>query len=152
EGVPTRERLDAARGEWERIRARMIAVQEELDWEVYRLYGIIDEDLTYPAEALPPLALGERAFEIALYRQMKAGEEDTVWFKRHRSTPIDEIPERWPASYRELVQRRLDLIAEHRFIRLLEKPEHKRRWLVDPWQKRETAALRDWLLDRLEDR
>ena len=28
-------------------RARMIAVQEELDWEIYRLYGLIDEDLTY---------------------------------------------------------------------------------------------------------
>ena len=44
----------------------MIAVQEELDWEVYRLYGLIDEDLTYGADDLPGLALGERAFEIAL--------------------------------------------------------------------------------------
>ncbi|WP_322753650.1 BREX-2 system adenine-specific DNA-methyltransferase PglX [Frankia sp. Cas3] len=152
EGVPTRARLDAARTEWERIRARMIAVQEELDWEVYRLYGIIDEDLTYSPEALPPLALGERAFEIELARQREAGEEETVWFERHRSTPITEIPERLPASYRELVQHRLDLMAEHRFIQLLEKPEYKRRWLVDPWEKRESAALRDWLLDRLEDR
>ena len=27
----------------EQIRARMIAIQEELDWEVYRLYGLVDE-------------------------------------------------------------------------------------------------------------
>ena len=31
----------------------MIAVQEELDWEVYRLYGLIDEDLTYGEDELP---------------------------------------------------------------------------------------------------
>ena len=33
----------------------MIAVQEELDWEVYRLYGLIDEDLTYDGDDLPRL-------------------------------------------------------------------------------------------------
>lgn len=151
-GLPTRERLGVARMEWEQVRVRMIAVQEELDWEVYRLYGIVDEDLSYPAAGLPPLLLGERAFEIDLARQRQAGTEETVWFERHRSTPVTEIPASWPASYRELVQRRLGLIAEHRFLRLLEKPEYKRRWLVDSWEKRETAALRGWLLDRLEDR
>ena len=29
---------------YERIRLKMISAQEELDWEVYRLYGLIDED------------------------------------------------------------------------------------------------------------
>ena len=67
-GVPSREALASAQKESEEIRARMIAVQEELDWEVYRLYGLIDEDLTYGADDLPGLALGERAFEIALAR------------------------------------------------------------------------------------
>ena len=35
---------------------------------------------------------------------------------------------------------------------LLEKPEYKRRWAQEPWEKRQERALRDWLLDRLEDR
>ena len=126
----------------------MIAVQEELDWEVYRLYGLIDEDLTYGADDLPGLALGERAFEIAL---AKSGEE-TAWFERHESKPITEIPAHWPAAYQELVQRRLELIAEHPYIRLLEKPEYKRRWSQESWDKRQERALRGWLLDRLEDR
>ena len=52
----------------------MIAVQEELDWEVYRLYGLIDEDLTYCGDDLPGWRLGERAFEIALARAVQAGE------------------------------------------------------------------------------
>ncbi len=149
-GAPTREALDAAYAEHERIRARMITVQEELDWEVYRLYGLLNEDLTYFGE-LPGLALGERAFEIVLARAMRDGEE-TAWFDRHGSTPITEIPEHWPEDYRKLVQRRLDVIAGDRNIRLLERPEHKRRWLIDSWDKRVQAALKDWLLDKLEER
>jgi hypothetical protein len=35
---------------------------------------------------------------------------------------------------------------------LLEKPAYKRRWANDPWDKQEAVALRDWLLDRLEDK
>ncbi|APE09079.1 DNA methylase [Rhodococcus sp. 2G] len=149
-GVPSAEALEHTRGESERIRALMIAHQEELDWECYRLYGLIDDDLTYPGE-LPGIALGERAFEIALARSVESGEH-TAWFERHRSTPITEIPSRLPAEYRDLLQRRLDLIASNPGIRLLEKPEHKRRWAIDPWDKRVTEALRDWLLDRIESR
>jgi uncharacterized protein DUF7008/Eco57I restriction-modification methylase len=147
-GVPSREILASAQRDLEGVRARMIAVQEELDWEVYRLYSLIDEDLTYGADDMPGLALGERAFEIALAR---SGEE-TAWFVRHGSQPIVEIPAHWPAEYRELVQRRLELIAGHPYIGLLEKPEYKRRWSTEAWDKRQERALRDWLLDRLEER
>jgi hypothetical protein len=149
-GAPTKPALDAAHAEHDRIRAQMIAEQEELDWECYRLYGLIDDDLTYHGE-LPDLALGERAFEVVLARAMADG-DDTAWFSRHGSTPITTLPAHWPADYRALVQRRLDLIAADRNIRLLEKPEYKRRWAIEPWDKRVAAALRDWLLDRLEDR
>ena len=147
-GVPSRETLVSAQGESEAIRARMIAIQEELDWEVYRLYRLVDEDLTCAADDLPGLSLGQRAFEITLARS----EEETVWFERHESQPITEIPARWPTSYRELVQRRLQLIEEHPYIRLLEKPEYKRRWSQESWDKRQERALRGWLLDRLDDR
>lgn len=151
--APTTETLAAARESYYRTRARMIAAQEELDWEVYGLYGLLPEgadDLT--TDEPPPLALGERAFEIALARKVAAGEEETAWFARHGSTPLTELPGHWPAAYRDLVQRRLDLIEADPSIRLLEKPEHKRRWASVPWDKQQTAALRDWLLDRLEDR
>ena len=39
-GVPTRDRLDAARVEHGRIQGQMIARQEELDWDIYRRYGL----------------------------------------------------------------------------------------------------------------
>jgi hypothetical protein len=148
EKPPTREALAAAHQKSAEARAHMISLQDELDWEVYWLYGFVDYDLTYARNDLPGLALGERAFEIALARSGKP----TAWFERHGSTPITEVPEHWPAAYKELVQRRLDLIAEHPYIKLLEKPEYKRRWAQEPWEKRQERALRNWLLDRLEDR
>lgn len=148
--TPSAATLSDASAEYERIRGLMIAHQEELDWDYYRIYGLIDDDLTYKDE-IPEIALGQRAFEIALARRMKDGEE-TAWFERHSSTPITEIPDHLPADYQALLQRRLDVIESNPHIRLLERPEYKRRWAVEPWDKQVQAALRDWLLDRVEDR
>jgi hypothetical protein len=41
-----REVIAERRWQWEGIRQQMIALQEELDWQCYRLYGLTDEDLT----------------------------------------------------------------------------------------------------------
>jgi hypothetical protein len=148
--APTEISLRNSRAEYSHIRARMVAVQEELDWEVYQLYGLIDEDLAYRADDLPALALGQRSFEIALARAVDNTDEQTAWFVRHGSTPVTEIPGHWPPAYKALVNRRLELIASDPFIRLLEKPEYKRRWAHESWEKRQERALGDWLLDRLE--
>lgn len=147
-GTPSRDALATAQQQSETLRAQLVAVQDELDWEVYRLYGLIEEDLTYSQDDLPGLRLGERAFEIVLARSA----EENAWFDRHGSTKVVDIPRHWPARYREIVQRRLQLIEEHPHIRLLEKPEYKRRWSQESWDKRQERALRGWLLDRLENR
>ncbi|WP_433317940.1 BREX-2 system adenine-specific DNA-methyltransferase PglX [Micromonospora chersina] len=154
--TPTRESIDGARRASEAVRAEMIARQEELDWAIYRLYGLVDEDLTYSGDDLPGLALGERAFEVVLARRIEKGEEQSAWFARHGCIHTAEIPMHWPAAYRELVERRIELIESHSYLKLLERPEHKRRWGSEPWgkswEKWEERALRGWLLDRLEDR
>ena len=201
-GAPTRTALATAQSAAQFARSQMIAYQEELDWECYRLYGLIEEDLTYHGTwsrdrqgavgsamkgedhsltvaapnasssrdrkgavglsntteredhsltvAAPGLALGQRAFEIVLARKMAAGETQTTWFERHGSTPITELPAEWPDDYRQLVQRRIDLIASDPHIRLIEQPEYKRRWNTEPWDTQLARALREWLLDRLE--
>ncbi|HZR52089.1 MAG TPA: BREX-2 system adenine-specific DNA-methyltransferase PglX [Streptosporangiaceae bacterium] len=155
-GVPTRERLDAARVEHEHIWGRMIARQEELDWDVYRRYGLLvaaeAAGLMADPVSVPELKLGERAFEIVLARRMAAGEIETQWFKRHRSTPITEIPAHWPEAYEAVVARRIEAIGSRRDIALIERPECKRRWQSEPWEVKERAALTAWLLDRCEDR
>ncbi len=184
EGTPSARPLDTARARAREIREQMIALQEELDWHCYRLYGVTDDDLCLPtagddtvdatdpagaaddpddpaeaadnpddpaeAASVPPVRLGERAFEIVLARKMAGGEVETKWFERHGSTPITEIPARWPAAYRALVGRRIAAIEENANIALIEQPEYKRRWNDESWEKQQARALRGWLLDRLE--
>ncbi|SBT07043.1 conserved hypothetical protein [Candidatus Accumulibacter aalborgensis] len=151
--LPTRQSLDAACSHASHLRRQMIAAQEELDWRCYRLYGLLPADSgesLFEHAAPPEVALGERAFEIVLARRVAAGQESTTWFERHASTPITEIPARWPEDYRRVVQRRIELIESDRNIGLIERPEYKRRWNSPSWESLEQAALRDWLLARLE--
>lgn len=166
--TPNRAALSQVKDTAQSLRSQMIAAQEELDWECYRLYGLIEEDLTQrhkgtkdgsDPDALRafvtscetvPLQLGQRAFEIVLARKMAAGETQTTWFERHGSTPITELPADWPDDYRQLVQRRIDLIESNPNIRLIEQPEYKRRWNTEPWDAQLARALREWLLNRLE--
>jgi hypothetical protein len=146
--VPTRENLDAARAEWACVRNKMIALQEELDWRCYRLYGLI-EDAVEQADP-PPVRLGERAFEIVIARRLAEGVLETTWFERHGSLPVSEVPAQWPESYRAVVEQRIALIESDSTIGLLERPEYKRRWVSERWEDMERNALRLWLLDRLE--
>jgi hypothetical protein len=146
--VPTREGLTMARMASDETLGRMIAAQEELDWECYQLYGLIKEDLTLCGP--PPIKLGQRAFEIVLARKMTAGETQTTWFDRHGSTPISELPAEWPDDYRRLVERRISFIERDPNICLIEQPEYKRRWNTEPWKSQLERALRERLLDRLE--
>ena len=131
----------------------MIALQEELDWECYRLYGLIEEDAhnTEP----PPLKLGQRAFEIVLARKMAAGEMQTTWFERHGSTPITELPADWPDDYRQLVERRIALIESdpniraHRATRIQTPLEHRAVGIAASTCPRELAPRPSRILLRL---
>jgi hypothetical protein len=148
ENAPTRASLDASRGIAASTRGQMIALQEELDWRCYLLYGLHDTPPEHPEP--PPLELGERAFEIVMARQMAAGTLETTWFQRHGSTPITDLPRRWPDDYRRVVEQRIALIETDANIGMIERPEFKRRWSADSWEEMEQAALRAWLLDRIE--
>ncbi|MFC7327205.1 BREX-2 system adenine-specific DNA-methyltransferase PglX [Marinactinospora rubrisoli] len=153
EAVPTAAALREGEARYASLRSRMIALQEELDWQVYFLYKLHSEDLRLPdVSAVPELSFRERAFEIVLARRIEAGESNDEWFKRHGSTPITEIPAHWPAEYRALVQKRIDAIESNRAIGMVERPEYKRRWATEGWDAMRQKALRSWLLDRIEDR
>ncbi len=156
-GVVLHTRLATARAETMRLRRQLIAFQEELDWQIYETFGLLtvgnggsqpENQVVVPTEGLE---LGERAFEIVMARKMAGGEWETTWFERHRSTPITELPRQWPQAYRRLVERRIELIESDRSIRLIEQPEYKRRWNTEPWEEQQERALREWLLNRLED-
>ena len=156
DGVPTQERLDMARTEHEHIRGRMIALQEELDWDVYRRYALFDSaeatELVADPASVPELRLGQRAFEIVLARRVAAGEIETQWLKRHQAKATTDMPAHWPESYKAVVAKRIEAIENRRDIALIERPECKRRWQSEPWEVKERAAFTAWLLDRCEDR
>ena len=155
--TPTADRLKETHAEYTAIRQRMIVLQEELDWDVYHRYGLITDaqlaELTVPDTTdVPSIKLGERAFEIVLARKMAAGEASTEWFNRHGSTPVTDIPSHWPEAYRNVVAKRIELIESDKNIGLIERPDHKRRWQSESWEKKQKAALKSWLLDKCEDR
>jgi hypothetical protein len=147
--IPTRSVFDIARGTAEEARGTMVARQEELDWRCYRLYGLYADAPEHPTP--PPLKLGERAFEISMARRMDEGTLETSWFSRHGSTPITNLPAHWSEDYRTVVEHRIALIEADPTIGLIERPEYKRRWSIEPWETMERDAVRKWLLDRLED-
>ncbi|BAL23489.1 BREX-2 system adenine-specific DNA-methyltransferase PglX [Azoarcus sp. KH32C] len=140
--------LDDAKDRAASFRRNMIALQEELDWHCYRLYGLLDDPLECGDP--PEVAPGERAFEIVMARRLAAGALQTRWFEWLGIAPVVAIPARWPEHYRSLVQRRIDLIESDRNIGLVESFNCKRRWETTSWEDLEQAALRDWLLARLE--
>ncbi|MFG1999077.1 BREX-2 system adenine-specific DNA-methyltransferase PglX [Spirillospora sp. NPDC048911] len=155
--VPSKDRLDLSHNEHQALRSEMIALQEELDWEVYCLYGLLTTEeaaeLGTVPETVPGIKPGERAFEIVLARKIAVGQVETQWFARHGSSPITEVPAHWPEEYRRVVEKRIEIIESRpQTIGLIERPEYKRRWATEPWEKKEKAALRNWLLDRCEAR
>ena len=151
--TPTAAALREARTNWESLRRQMIFLQEELDWQVYSLYNLHDEDLRTPGSVdINEISLGERAFEIVLARKAAADKASGEWFTRHGSTPITELPSHWPQGYREVVQKRIDAMTSSRAIGMVERPEYKRRWSTEGWDSLQDKALRSWLLDRMETR
>ncbi|MFE6923811.1 BREX-2 system adenine-specific DNA-methyltransferase PglX [Nocardia sp. NPDC057663] len=150
--IPTANKIRDARNKWHRLRGQMIALQEELDWEVYSIYGLTDRDFTAHSHEIPEVNLGERAFEIHLARLVENEGLETDWFRRHRSTPIVEIPAHWPNEYRRIIEQRIAAIDSNRALGMIERPENKRRWLTDGWDSLQEQALGSWLLDRMESR
>ena len=145
----TSEFLQSKKQAAEMVQSNMISLQEELDWQCYQLYKLIDEDLTCEL-GKPQIQLGQRAFEIVMARKMAAGELETTWFERHNSTPITELPAHWSNEYKRLVERRIEVIETNKNISLIEQPEYKRRWNTESWDSQLERALQNWLLDRLE--
>ncbi|MEW2492045.1 BREX-2 system adenine-specific DNA-methyltransferase PglX [Streptomyces nodosus] len=152
--VPTATALREGREKWEAVRGRMVATQEELDWQVYAHYGLLDQEIISSAEDIPLVSPAERAFAIVLARKRELGEVSTSWFghHNHKFEPVTEIPAHWPAPYREIVQKRIDAIESNRAIGMVERPEYKRRWATEGWDALQEKALCSWLLERMENR
>jgi hypothetical protein len=147
--VPQQADLSRAKDQADHLQMEAISLQEELDWQVYGIYGITGEGLVYE-ETPPPLSVGQRAFEVFLARQCAEGSASTTWFDRHRAQPMTHLPSGWPSEYREVVERRIAAIQRMPSLGLVERPEFKRRWAAEDWTSLQKVALERWILRRLE--
>ena len=144
------ENLASASGRAASVRKRMIALQEELDWATYNSFGLSGEAVAPTDTHIPDIDSGERAFAISLARDCEVGKTSTKWFEKNGVERCTEIPAHWPAEYRLIVEKRIGLIRDNESIRLLEKPEYKRRWRIERRDRDVDRAAREWLLQRLE--
>lgn len=142
--------LETKRLEWEQLGHRLVTLQEELDWQMYVAYGLADSTLVADSPDVPGTTPNQRAFEIQLARDALAGTVETSWFARHKRKAISNPPSTWPGWYRELIERRIRFTAESHDLRLLEQPEHKRRWAGAGWDELLASAVRTAIHDRLE--
>ena len=122
------------------LRLRMYRWQEELDWLCYEIYGVIDSDCS-----------GRSLIWTQGPDQMPSLEKEMRPY-RHKQDPD-------AAELDELARKRLNLIARSRELKLLEAPEHKRRWFRSAGaydasnlddSKILAEELERWLLDKIE--
>ena len=142
--------LSGAESQWLRLGRELVALQEELDWQMYVAYGLADPELAPTQPEIVPIDPNERVFEIRLARALAANEIETAWFARHARAPLTEFPVYWPAWYRDLAERRLAAMASNPALRILEQSEYKRRWAGMSWDRLLSDAVKTALLDRLE--
>jgi hypothetical protein len=154
--------LDARR-QWDLVElTRMVALQEELDWLCYKLYGIDADVEVRSPDHVKSLTPGQRPFEIALAREdaerreaIERGEEPdeapTAWFERHGWTPVADIDAIEDPQERAIIASRMERTAESKWLSLVEQPTYKRRWYRPDYEKEEQEALRTLLADRVED-
>lgn len=140
---------------------QMVALQEELDWECYRLYGVdAGPSAVAPDDVVPTppnwrpveidLAVRDGQTRAALAQGEDSTEIPTAWFERHRWKPLVELPSEAPKVVRDRVADRRARIASNAELRLIEQPTYKRRWYRPDYEADENTALATWLADRIE--
>lgn len=154
--ISLRARLAARWAEADRQRQRAIFAQEEIDWLVYQLYGLVPHAVLSSAgpQTLPR---GQRAFERLLGHRSFVREGGQV-------VPVDEAEVETggrdlPREYETVTAERERLIGEHPALGMIENYMHKRHWRDTEDNLREATfrerhdhrQLRAWLCSRLEE-
>jgi len=131
----------------QRARSRLIFIQEEIDFLVYHMYGLIEDRalLSKPVGWDVPLDAGSRPFCIIDQKNVEGFE-----------VPPD-VPTDWPDELRGLWEGRMNAIRTTNALRIIEDPHYKRRWIGRQGLFNHGAradefrdALAAWMLDRLE--
>lgn len=129
------------------VRAQQITLQEEIDFTVYEMFGLLTEPLRTSAADTDDVTIseGERPFCI-----IDGDNEDGFDVPKNLS-------EEWPEDFHAIWQKRIEKIRSDKTLRIIECSSYKRRWIgrqgVFNHSRSEdelSGALKSWLLDRLE--
>jgi hypothetical protein len=151
----------------EKFRAEMVALQEEMDWLVYRAYGLLPENSDAVGRVTPcaPSSVAERRAEDCPPYQLQENERPfRFWAKAGGdfAKAVALIPTDWPKTRRALWEARLVTIRDNEHIRRIEAPVYKRRWdeqwkVSNRWMAGPVAyaqelvdAFRWWLAEKAE--
>jgi hypothetical protein len=141
-GIPLRKRLADAAHQHEVSHRRMVALQEELDWEIYKVYGL---DETGASDSIIRDIVEENAGISPEARPF-------LW---QNGVPDSSLPPNWRATYTTRYER----IHSSQSIRIIEDAVFKRPWwgrqgiygrLARNYSGWQTSALDAFLLERLE--
>lgn len=101
-----------------RLHAEMISRQEEMDWLIYAVYGLLPQDHPAAQAETEPAALEREQRPFVLWALAEGKYDDAVKL----------IPKDWPAVRKRLWDARLAAIRDNEHIRCIEQPVYKRRW------------------------
>jgi len=143
--------LNRAQEERSELRRRMVSLQEELDWAVYRSYGLLDSpEQEDSPDAIEPIESSARPFAIQLARSAAAGDSSHYWFDAMEVQALCEVPTDYTAETRSRIEQRLKHIQNSEKLQILEAPEFKRKWEPDTFSKELQVCARAWLASRME--
>ena len=140
----------------------MVALQEELDWLCYNLYGIDSTSDVVPANEVEPclptwlpwtlnLATYDAENRAALERGEQPDDQPTAWFARHGWEALQALPENASPGFRKRIETRIARTAQIPDLALMETAHCKRRWYKPDYDAQESEALAVWLADQIEE-
>jgi len=138
-GMKLGDTLAAAEREHELIKRRMVALQEELDWEVYRAYSLTEEG----------------ASEVILSDRLVGIDAEVRPFLWKDDRAPEGVPQLWKTTY----EKRRQLLKSDENLRLIETLVYKRPWwgrqgvygqASRTYREWIVDACREWLLNRVE--
>jgi hypothetical protein len=141
-------RLNAAKSDVAQYYRKLTALQEELDWLVYDLYGLTDYEATPTTGTEYGFHPEDRPCEVLLKETIADGFK-SIFYDVHRYRGADRQGDVHETT-ESMISQRLKIIAKCSEVRLIETPDYKRRWQFTSWESQVERALESWLLDRLE--
>jgi len=144
--------LDSLKRQQDGLNRALVAFQEEMDWLIYKAYGVLPSEHPAGQAQIVPDLLERHQRPFCLWEQAQGD----------YSKALALIPTSWRTDRQEMWKARLAVIRDNENVRRLEQPVYKRRWdeqwkVGNEWRSGEIAyaaefidAFEWWLKEKAE--